>query len=158
MARACWRSWLAVSLVLGLSGCLPDASTNVRLARDRPLPAPPDAFDGSRAGDERAVAGISLCWCPPGRFRMGSPPDEPERRPDEDQVEVTLTRGFWMGKYEVTQAQWKRIVGDLPGQFTPELPAGDDLPVGNVNFAEAEAFCRTLTGLGRVTGDLPAGW
>jgi formylglycine-generating enzyme required for sulfatase activity len=64
-----------------------------------------DPFDGSRAGDERVVAGVKLCWCPPGRFRMGSPPAELERRPDEEQVEVTLTRGFWAGKYEVTQGQ-----------------------------------------------------
>jgi Sulfatase-modifying factor enzyme 1 len=48
---------------------------------------------------------------PPGRFRMGSPPDEPERRSDEAQVDVTLTKGFWLGKYEATQGQWKRVVG-----------------------------------------------
>ena len=42
---------------------------------------------------------------------MGSPRSEPERRPGEDQVEVTLTRGFWMAKYEVTQGEWKRRSG-----------------------------------------------
>ena len=114
--------------------------------------------DGSKAGDEREVAGIKLCWCPPGRFTMGSPPGEPERRPGEDQVEVTLTRGFWMGKYEVTQGQWKRVVGKLPGELTAELPEGDDFPVGNVNFAEAEAFCRKLTELARKSGELPEDW
>src|SRR5205823_21381 len=46
----------------------------------------------------------------------------------------------------------------LPGELTAELPAGDDYPLGNVNFAEAEAFCRKLTELGRKTGDLPEGW
>jgi formylglycine-generating enzyme required for sulfatase activity len=64
--------------------------------------APPN-FDGSKAGDQRTVAGVVLCWCPAGKFLMGSPPGEPERRPGEDQVEVTLSRGFWAGKYEVTQ-------------------------------------------------------
>jgi formylglycine-generating enzyme required for sulfatase activity len=115
-----------------------------------------DGFDGSKPGDEKTIAGVKLCWCPPGRFTMGSPPGEPERRPGEDQVEVTLTRGFWAGKYEVTQGDWKRIVGKLPGELTAELPEGDDYPVGNVNFAEAEAFCRTLTpdvvGRGDATG------
>src|SRR5437764_1000114 len=62
-------------------------------------------FQGVRAGDEREVGGLKLCWCPPGRFVMGSPPGEPERRPDETQVEVTLSRGFWAGKCEVTQGQ-----------------------------------------------------
>ena len=93
----------------------------------------------------REVAGIELCWCPPGRFLMGSPRSEPERRPGESQVEVTLTKGFWMGKYEATQGQWKRLMGKLPGELTAELPEGDDFPVGNVNFAEAEAFCHKLT-------------
>ena len=89
---------------------------------------------------------------------MGSPPTEPERRPGEDQVEVTLTRGFWMAKYEATQGQWKRAVGPLPGPLTAELPEGDDYPVGNVNFAEAEAFCARLTELGRRSGELPDDW
>ena len=89
---------------------------------------------------------------------MGSPPGEAERRPDEDQVDVTLTRGFWMAKYETTQGQWTRIAGALPGALTAELPAGDGLPVGNVNFAEAEGFCRTLTERGRQSGALPNDW
>jgi sulfatase modifying factor 1 len=118
----------------------------------------PSAFNGSKAGDERELAGIKLCWCPPGKFIMGSPPGEPERRPDEDQVEVTLTKGFWMGKYEVTQGQWKRVIGPLLGELTAELPERDDLPVGNVNFVEAEAFCRKLTELGRSSGALPKDW
>jgi formylglycine-generating enzyme required for sulfatase activity len=53
---------------------------------------------------------------------MGSPPSELERRPDEDQVRVTLTKGFWMAKYETTQGEWKRVVGKLPGPLTAELP------------------------------------
>ena len=89
---------------------------------------------------------------------MGSPPGEPERRPGEEQVEVTLTRGFWMSKYEVTQGDWKRIAGKLPGPPTAELPEGDDLPVGNVSFAEAEGFCSELTVRARASGSLPEDW
>ena len=118
----------------------------------------PSPFDGVKAGDEREVSGIKLCWCPAGKFRMGSPVSEPERRPGEDQVEVTLSKGVWTAKYETTQGQWKRIVGKLPGERTAELPEGDDLPVGNVNFAEAEAFCQKLTELGRMSGHLPKDW
>lgn len=116
------------------------------------------SFQGSRAGTEREVRGVKVCWCPPGKFKMGSRRGEPERRPGEDQVEVTLSRGFWMGKYEVTQGQWKRVMGKLPGELTAELPAGDDYPVGNVNFAETEAFCRKLTEMAHTSGDLPSGW
>ena len=121
------------------------------------LPAAPDGFDGARAGEEKTVAGVKLCWCPPGRFTMGSPRGEPERRPGEDQAEVTLTRGFWTAKYEAMQGDWKRVVGKLPGLLTAELPEGDDYPVGNVNYAEAEAFCQSLTEMARKSGELPEG-
>jgi sulfatase modifying factor 1 len=89
---------------------------------------------------------------------MGSPASEPERRPGENQVEVTLSKGFWTAKYEATQGQWKRVLGTLPGPLTAELPAGDGLPVGNVNFAEVEAFCRILTERTRQSGALPKDW
>jgi formylglycine-generating enzyme required for sulfatase activity len=143
---------LAARLASGLAARAPIAScapTHV---------AGPGSFLGSRAGEEREVAGVKLCWCPAGRFLMGSPPTEPERRPDEDQVVVTLTKGFWMSRYEATQGEWKRVMGRLPGPLTAQLPAGDDYPVGNVNFAEAEAFCRQLTALGRRSGVLPNDW
>jgi formylglycine-generating enzyme required for sulfatase activity len=87
---------------------------------------------------------------------MGSPPDEPERRPGEDQVEVTLTKGFSMGKYEVTQSQWKRVAGKYPGELT--AGEGGDFPVYGVNFAEAEEFCRKLTASARASGELPNDW
>jgi formylglycine-generating enzyme required for sulfatase activity len=127
------------------------------IAEAQPARVPP-AGSGSKAGEEREVAGIKLCWCPPGTFMMGSPRGEPERRPGEDQVRVRLTTGFWTGKFEVTQSQWKRVVGKLPAPLTAELPEGDDYPVGNVNFAETEGFCRKLTELGRKSGELPEGW
>ena len=124
----------------------------------RPSFARQASFRGVKAGDSRRLDAIDLCWCPAGRFLMGSPRSEPERRPGEDQVEVTLSRGFWMAKYETTQGLWKRVAGALPGQLTKELPAGDDLPVGNVNWPEAEDFCRQLTGRLRKSGELPADW
>jgi formylglycine-generating enzyme required for sulfatase activity len=118
----------------------------------------PAAFTGSKAGEERDVVGVKLCWCPPGKFKMGSPSNEPERRSNETQVLVNLTRGFWMGKYAVTQGQWKGVVGKLPGELTAAGGEGDDFPVYNVNYAEAEGFCLKLTELGRQAGDMPADW
>jgi formylglycine-generating enzyme required for sulfatase activity len=114
------------------------------------------SFQNAKVGDEREVGGVKLRWCPPGRFVMGSPSNEPEHRPDETQVEVRLTKGFWMGKYEVTQGQWKRLVGEFP----QKQPAGegDNFPVCWVNYAEAEAFCKKLTELGNKSGELPKDW
>lgn len=119
---------------------------------------PLSAFAGAKPGEARTIGGIAMRWCPPGRFVMGSPRRERERRPDENQVQVSLTRGFWIGAYEVTQGDWKRVMGDLPGAPTDELPAGDRLPVGNVSFAQAEAFGRALTERAHASGELPADW
>jgi formylglycine-generating enzyme len=111
-----------------------------------------------KPGEERTIAGIKVCWCPPGRFLMGSQPDELERRADETQVEVTLTKGFWMGKFELTQGEWKRVMGKLPGAPTAAGGTGDDFALYNVNYAEALECCRKLTDLGRKSGELPAGY
>jgi len=118
-------------------------------------PARPDPFAGVKAGDERKIDGVKFCWCPPGTFKMGSPPGEPEGRPDERQVDVTFTRGFWMAKYEATQGDWRRVTGALPGETAD--PA-DDLPVGNVNYAEAVEFCRKWTARARESSALPEMW
>ncbi len=117
------------------------------------------AFRGVGAGEQRTVDGFTLCWCPPGRFSMGSPPHETRHRADEAQVEVTLTRGFWMAKFEVTQAQWRRIVGAFPAQQPSiEFGKGDDIPVYWVNFDEAEDFCTKLTERTHRLSALPTGW
>jgi formylglycine-generating enzyme required for sulfatase activity len=116
------------------------------------------AFEGIKAGVETNLIGVRLCWCPAGKFTMGSPPGESERRPDEDQVLVTLTKGFWTAKFETTQGVWRQVMGKLPAPPTAELPEDDQLPVGNVNFAEVEEFCRRLTESGRKSGKLPRDW
>jgi formylglycine-generating enzyme required for sulfatase activity len=111
---------------------------------------------GTRAGEEREVVGMTLCWCPAGTFTMGSPRNETQRRPGETQVEVTLSHGFWIGKYEVTQGQWRRVMREFPGDTT--AGAGDDYPMYTINFAEAEAFCGKSTEMAHAAGELPAEW
>src|ERR1043166_4661180 len=100
--------------------------------------------------------GVQFCWCPPGQFKMGSPVNEPDHRSDEAQVEVALSRGFWMGKYEVTQGEWKRIVGAFPLQQPDN--EGDDFPVVWVNFPEAEYFCQMLAARAHASSQLPQNW
>ncbi|HEU4418709.1 MAG TPA: formylglycine-generating enzyme family protein, partial [Planctomycetota bacterium] len=146
---------LELQLIAARLGTAKPAKLHVKPGPEPGSGAP--SFAGSNGGDWRPVAGVALCWCPAGRFLMGSPPDEPERRPGEDQVEVSLG-GFWISKFETTQGQWLRVVGALPGPLTEELPAGEHYPVGNVNFAEAAEFCRKLTELGHRSGDLPRDW
>jgi formylglycine-generating enzyme len=82
---------------------------------------------------------IRFGYCPPGGFEMGSPESEAERRHDEDQVTVEITRGFWMGQYEVTQGQWIAVMRSNPSYFK-----GDELPVTEVSWDEAQAFVGRL--------------
>lgn len=115
-----------------------------------------DILEGSKTGDGTEIAGVKLRWCPAGSFRMGSPKTEPHHRDDEGQVNVTFTKGFWMGQYEVTQAQWKRTIGTLRGPLTAGV--GDDYPVYWVTYDEALEFCRKLTDSARAAGELPREW
>ncbi len=117
------------------------------------------SFTGAQPGEEREVDLVRLCWCPAGKFVMGSPATETGRRVDEAQVPVTISRGFWTSKFEVTQGQWRRVIGELPAR-TPsaEFGLGDDIPVYWVSFHDAEAFCRTLTERAKRSAALPAGW
>ena len=135
--------------LVGAGGVAGSASL---LAQERP-------FRGSRAGQTRVVDNITLCWCPPGRFVMGSPPLERGHRPDEAQVEVVLTRGFWTAQQEVTQQQWRQVVGKFPDQPpSAAFGEGDNFPVYWISADEAEAFCAELTRRGRRAGALPEAW
>lgn len=103
-----------------------------------------ELLEGSRPGEEREFAiapGVKMtfCWCPPGGFVMGSPHAEGGRNDDEDQVKVTLTRGYWMGKYQVTQAQWQAVMGANPSLFK-----GANLPVERVSWHDAQEFLEKL--------------
>jgi uncharacterized protein (TIGR02996 family) len=84
--------------------------------------------------------GMRFVWCPPGTFLMGSPDDEPERDPEEEQHRVTLTRGFWMGAAPVTQSQWQAVTGNNPSGFR-----GEERPVEMVSWDDCVAFCRQLS-------------
>ncbi len=102
-------------------------------------------FSGNRkAGDRmvKTVDGIEyvFCWCPPGTFEMGSPQNEPDRRSNETQHKVTLTKGFWMLESQVTQEMWESVTGETPSRFK-----GAQNPVENVSWRESVEFCRKLT-------------
>jgi sulfatase modifying factor 1 len=117
------------------------------------------AFHGAQAGEIRLVEGVRLCWCPAGRFTMGSPANEAGRRGDEGQVSVQITRGFWTARTEVTQGEWRRIVGDFPERPpSAEFGRGDDMALYWVNYTEAELFCARLTARAHSAGSLPKTW
>ncbi len=98
----------------------------------------------------------SMVWIEPGECTMGSPPDEVGRFLDkeEPQTHVILTRGYWMGRYEVTQGEYEDVVG-----FNPSLFKGDrQRPVEDVTWFNAVDFCTRLTAKEREAGNLPEGF
>ena len=90
---------------------------------------------------ETRQAGIVLRLIPAGTFMMGGPLTEFGRYDDEVLHQVTLTKQFYCGKFEVTQDQWQRVAGDNPSKFRD---VGGDAPVEQVNWDECQAFLTKL--------------
>src|SRR5262249_38900066 len=83
---------------------------------------------------------MKLAYIPPGSFLMGSRHSEEGRDSDEGpQRQVTLTKGFFMGIYPVTQLQWQAVLGSNPSQFN-----GDDRPVEQVSWDDCQVFSAKL--------------
>ncbi|HTD21277.1 MAG TPA: bifunctional serine/threonine-protein kinase/formylglycine-generating enzyme family protein [Terriglobales bacterium] len=84
--------------------------------------------------------GLKYVWIPPGKFMMGCSPDDVDCYPDEKPAhEVTITKGFWIGQTEVTQAAYEHVVGRNPSSFL-----GEDLPVDSVNWFQAHGYCSAI--------------
>ena len=97
------------------------------------VPAPEKALTNS--------LGMKFVYIPPGEFMMGSPESEPGRDDNEKQHKVTLTKGFHMQTTEVTQGQWKAVMGSNPSDFKD---CGNDCPVENVSWDDVREFIRKL--------------
>jgi formylglycine-generating enzyme required for sulfatase activity len=94
---------------------------------------------------------LEMVWIPAGTFMMGSPDDEQDRSGGEGpQHQVTLTQGFYMGIYEVTQAQWEAVMGNNPSVYS-----GANRPVEDVSWDDAQAFIAELNTLTGLTFRLP---
>ena len=87
-----------------------------------------------------------------GSFLMGSEDGNGYEKPVH---RVTLTKDFWMGRYEVTQAQYEAVMGKNPSEFKTEK---GDCPVESVSWHDAMTFCRKLTECEKAAGRLPVGY
>jgi formylglycine-generating enzyme required for sulfatase activity len=124
-------------------GTLPEARKNElanavanskKVASNYDLKRLANAVDGYASKSNykvKSALGMELIWCPPGSF---------VRSEGGVNHSVILTKGFYLGKYEVTQEQYKKVMGNDPSGFT-----GKNLPVENVSWDDAVKFCKILT-------------
>jgi formylglycine-generating enzyme required for sulfatase activity len=167
---------IAVFLTLAILAGIPAAWLSAQPPAESEQPerpaTPEDAtLSGKSAGEVREFTDlkIKMCWCPAGRFKMGSPAsDTAADRREKPQVEVTLSRGFWLGQTEVTQGLWETVMGTRPWAGKVYTREGASYPAtyvshglqadGTVEKDSATEFCRRLTARERAAGRLPAGW
>ena len=113
---------------------------------------------------------MKLYWCRPGSFHMGNSAGKKAELGNANPVGVVLTQGFWIGKFEVTQEQWRRVMGVTlrqqrardPSQPRPlgdgstrdHVGEGPDYPIYFVSYHDAQEFCRKLTEQERKAGRL----
>ncbi len=97
----------------------------------------------------------NMVFIPPNTFIMGSPTNEQDRSSftEGPQTTVTLTRGFWIGKYEVTQGEYLSVMGTNPSSFPGDLRR----PVSGVSWFDATNYCAKLTQAELAAGRIPAG-
>ena len=117
--------------------------------------------EGKKTGDIYTIPDLSLdmIWVEPGTFDMGSPTSEAGRGDNETQHQVTLTKGFYLGKYEVTQAQYEAVMtGNVDGlSATPSYNSNKpNCPVERVSWNDIQVFLTRLNA--QQSGNIPAGW
>ena len=89
--------------------------------------------------------GMKLAQIPAGTFLMGSPRNEAERDDKEERHEVTLTKAFHLGVYEVTQPQYVEVMNGARDGNNRSTFQGNDLPLESVEWKMAQAFCERLS-------------
>ena len=128
MFQSICKGVIAVSLWLGVGASISSAQ-------------PPKEITNS--------IGMKLVLIPKGTFMMGSPESEKGRNENETQHEVTISKDYYLGVHEVTQAQYEKVIGKNPSHFQGAIVGNEnaDLPLENVSWDEAVEFCKKLSEL-----------
>ncbi len=160
-----WKTWLAASIgvfvvvlvVVGmwmrsyLNQDVDTADADDGAAREReplqPAANPTETWTNS--------IGMKFVSIPAGEFQMGSPTTEPNRASDETQHRVRITKPFYLATTEVTQRQWRTVMGTSPWSGQTYVNEGDNYPATYVSWNDATAFCRKLSQQDGKTYQLP---
>jgi len=131
------------SLIIALDDESKDVRRGAAYVLDKMFSMSKDKIQGIAAEKKSFTNsfGMKFIYIPPGTFMMGSPLTESGRDNDEKQHSVTLTEGFYIQTTEMTQGQWKAVMGNNPSFFKN---CGDDCPVEQVSWNDAQELIRKL--------------
>ncbi len=130
------------------------------------LPAPlTQVIDPVTTAPERyyrsvAVIATNLVWIPAGTFLMGSPTNEVERNTNELRHTVTISKGFFISQFQVTQSNYLNLIHSNPSFYTPAHGYPQDLtrPVEQVSWSDATNYCFLLTQQEQLAGHILTNW
>ena len=123
-------------------------------AKPPETPAPATSLKPTETGKQITNSiGMKLVPIPAGKFMMGSPDSEANRQLNEQQHEVEITKPFYLGMYTVTQAEYEKVMGNNPSNFSATGGGKDKVqgkdtsqfPVETVSWNDAVEFCRKLS-------------
>ncbi len=105
-------------------------------------------------------AATNIVWILPGTFFMGSPTNELERSTNELRHSVTITKGFYISKYQVSQTNYISVMSNNPSYYTSAHGYTNDLnrPVEQVTWLDATNYCFLLTQRERLAGRIATNW
>jgi formylglycine-generating enzyme required for sulfatase activity len=129
--------WRKMAMWIGIPVVLVAAVACVAVAIWNTPPKPPEELKLDLGGG----VSMRLVEVPAGKFTMGAALNDPDRQPNEMPThEVTISRAFFMGAYEVTQQQYKQVMGENPSKF--QRPDG---PVDRVTWGDTVEFCKKMS-------------
>ncbi len=145
--------------ILAAACCMPATESKPDDAQ-KAVPPVADPMRGKKLAEVRDDNGLKmeLVWCPPGF--VDDADEKPRLRQMEIIVEakVLLTKGYWLGKYEVTQSEWKQVMKTEPWKGEDLTKEGEDYPATFVSWNDALDFCRKMTEQERQANRLSNDW
>jgi formylglycine-generating enzyme required for sulfatase activity len=161
-----WRKkgWIALGVcLLIVASYLINVATQKKAERDKKITSvvldrPVDSALGSNSAEVKKDAwtdpatDMEFVWVPGAGAQMGCGSWTSDCGSDESPVHEVCVDGFWLGKTEVTQGQWVKVMGSNPSNFQK----GDNYPVEQVSWKDAKEYIRKLNGLGSAKFRLPS--
>src|SRR3974390_627647 len=139
-----WRGVIGCCFALACLLAFLAAPSGVIAFQQKNSQQTPGSTSTPKPGDSKVNPkdGLRYVWIPPGKFVDGCSPGDKECYEDESPPRnITLTRGFWVGQTEVTQAAYEKVMA-----YNPSTIEGPNYPVDSISWVEADVYCTAIGG------------